>query len=62
MDAAVTDDVNAPPIPYVPPEVPDAELVPKCVTAVVPAVEYVSADEFVFEDPDAAFHEHACRV
>lgn len=62
IDAAVTDAANAPPMPYVPPDVPDAEFVPKCVTAVVPAVENVNADEFVFDPPDAAFHEHACRV
>ena len=59
---AVTDDANAPPIPYVPPDVPDAEFVPKCVTATVPDVENVNDDEFVFDPDDAAFHEHACRV
>lgn len=57
---AVTDDVSAPPIPYVP--AVDAENVPKCVAAVVPGVVNVSAEEFVLDPPEAAFHEHACRV
>jgi hypothetical protein len=57
---AVTLAVSAPPMPYVP--AVDAENVPKCVAAVVPGVVKDSADEFVFDPPDAAFHEHACRV
>jgi len=32
------------------------------VTAVVPAVEKVRDELFVLEPPEAAFHEHACRV
>lgn len=59
MVLAVTDAVNVCPTPNVPPDVPDAEFVPECVTATVPAVENVSAEEFVFDPPDAAFHEHA---
>ena len=57
MLLAVTDDDNAPPIPNVP--AVDAENVPKYVAAVVPGVENVSAEEFVFDRPEAAFHEHA---
>lgn len=59
MVLAVTEAVSVCPTPNVPPEVPDAEFVPECVTAVVPAVENVSDEEFVFDPPDAAFHEHA---
>lgn len=56
---AVTDDANAPPMPYVPPAYVAEDHVPKCVTAVEPAVVNVNADEFVLEPDDAAFHEHA---
>jgi hypothetical protein len=57
MVVAVTDAASAPPMPYVP--AVEAENVPKCVTATVPAVENVRAELFVLDDPEAAFHEHA---
>jgi hypothetical protein len=60
IDAAVTDDVRAPPIPYVP--LVDAEKVPKFVTAVVPAVVNDNTELLVFAPPDALFHEQACRA
>jgi hypothetical protein len=55
--AAVTLDVSAPPMPYVP--AVEAENVPKWVAAVVPGVVNDSAEEFVLDPPLAAFHEHA---
>lgn len=57
IEVAVTLDDSAPPMPNVP--AVDAENVPKYVAATVPGVENVSAEEFVFDRPDAAFHEHA---
>lgn len=57
IEVAVTEDVNAPPIPYVP--AVEAENVPKYVAAVVPGVENVSDEEFVLLPALAAFHEHA---
>lgn len=57
MVAAVTEAVSAPPTPYVPAVA--ADHVPKCVIAVVPAVENVSEEELVFAPDAAAFHVHA---
>jgi hypothetical protein len=39
-----------------------AELVPKWVVGVVPALGKVNDELFVFADADAAFQVHACRA
>ena len=57
---AVTDDVSAPPMPKVP--AVTADHVPKCVLAVAPVVENVSAVELVFDPDAAAFQVQACRA
>ena len=60
IDAAVTDDVSAAPMPYVP--AVTAENSPTWVFAVAPVVENVNAPEFVFDPDDAAFHDVDCRA
>ena len=56
----VTDAPNGIPMPKVP--AVDADQPPAPVTAVDPAVEKVSAPEFVLLPDPAAFHEVACRA
>jgi hypothetical protein len=61
IEAAVTDDPSGSPTPNVP--ALDALNVPRCVTAVTPAVENVIPDTFVRADPpELAVHVFVIRT